>query len=157
MCGVLQGSKLEPGASELEAHAADIEQCFGNLALPPGEPHPAGFAPARELERSLRRARDVPTEFMRDTVERLDQQCPFSLAATVAHFAWARAGRREGEAFSVRAILEREGRLARLLAGRPDFSEGVRALLVDKDRDPRWDPASLGEVDEGRLAEFLPR
>lgn len=147
----------DPGASELEAHAADIEQCFGNLALPPGEPHSAGFAPARELERSLRRAREVRTEFMRDAVERLDRQCPFSLAATVAHFAWARAGRRDDEAFSVRAILEREGRLARLLAGRPDFSEGVRALLVDKDRDPRWDPASLGEVDEGRLAEFLPR
>jgi len=28
----------------------------------------------------------------------------------------------------------------------PDFAEGIRALLVDKDRAPRWRPATHGEV-----------
>jgi hypothetical protein len=27
-------------------------------------------------------------------------------------------------------------------AARPDFAEGIRALIVDKDRKPRWNPAS---------------
>jgi enoyl-CoA hydratase len=31
---------------------------------------------------------------------------------------------------------------------RPDFAEGVRALIVDKDNAPRWNPATPGEVSD---------
>lgn len=31
-------------------------------------------------------------------------------------------------------------------AAQPDFAEGIRALLVDKDRRPRWNPATLADV-----------
>ncbi len=36
-----------------------------------------------------------------------------------------------------------------------DFAEGVRALLVDKDRRPRWTPATLAEVDSRRIESHL--
>ena len=45
-----------------------------------------------------------------------------------------------------------EYRIAARLARSHDFIEGVRAVLVDKDNAPRWDPPTLDGVSEARLA-----
>ena len=39
-----------------------------------------------------------------------------------------------------------EYRLAARMIMRRDFAEGVRAVLVDKDNTPRWDPAAPEDV-----------
>lgn len=43
-------------------------------------------------------------------------------------------------------VLAVDLRLARMLVRMPDFAEGVRAVLVDKDQRPIWTPKDFGEV-----------
>jgi enoyl-CoA hydratase len=42
--------------------------------------------------------------------------------------------------------MKQEYQVATKVVQRPDFIEGVRALLIDKDNEPRWNPATPKEV-----------
>jgi enoyl-CoA hydratase len=50
-----------------------------------------------------------------------------------------------------------EYRIASRVLTRPDFAEGVRAVIIDKTNDPKWDPATPEEVGEDLIdAIFAP-
>jgi enoyl-CoA hydratase/carnithine racemase len=78
--------------------------------------------------------------------EALAGRSPTSLEAVLQSH---RAARRRPE---IAAVLALDLRLAKFLCRRLDFAEGVRAVLVDKDRAPRWHPGSLAEVDRAAIA-----
>lgn len=40
-------------------------------------------------------------------------------------------------------------------AAHGDFAEGIRALLIDKDKSPRWNPATLAEADPDFIETFF--
>ncbi len=50
-----------------------------------------------------------------------------------------------------------EYRIVSRLLTKPDFAEGVRAVIIDKTNDPAWDPASPEEVSEDLLDAIFAR
>ncbi|MED7949877.1 enoyl-CoA hydratase/isomerase family protein [Streptomyces sp. BE303] len=56
---------------------------------------------------------------------------------------------------SLEAVLEQEYRISCAALDGHDLVEGIRAQVVDKDRDPHWSPASLAAVTEEDVARFL--
>ena len=48
-------------------------------------------------------------------------------------------------------VLAMEYRISARVVSRPDFSEGVRAVIIDKDNAPLWAPARLQDVDTALL------
>ena len=54
--------------------------------------------------------------------------------------------RRARESPDLPTVLEQEYRVSCAAFTSPDLIEGIRAQIVDKDRDPAWDPAGLEEV-----------
>lgn len=68
-------------------------------------------------------------------------------SAALIHRQWQR-----GRDLSLEAVFREELTLSTQCARHPDFIEGVRALLVDKDNAPRWQPATLAEITEDWIA-----
>ncbi len=54
--------------------------------------------------------------------------------------------RRAGRMRSVAEVLDQDSVLAQNMVGAADFAEGVRAQLVDKDRNPRWQHSRIEDV-----------
>ena len=64
---------------------------------------------------------------------------------------------RKGRSMTFDECMVMEYRLSQSILAGGDFYEGVRAQLVDKDRDPRWYPTTLDAVDDSAIDSlFLP-
>ena len=147
---------LERCAAEPEAHRA-VADCLAAHAGDIGAPGlpalrgaiDAGFA-GGELGEILAALAGTPGDAAAGWCRQLGQKSPTSLALTCAQL-------RRGRALEIEAALRLEYRMVhRVLAGH-EFAEGVRALLVDKDRMPRWRPPTPAEVDMAEIdAHFAP-
>jgi len=87
-------------------------------------------------------------------LDRLDERDPWLDGACATLRAGSPTGAcvileqlRRGRSLSLVQAFESEFRLSLRFAAGHDFPEGVRALLVDKDRTPHWSPPKLSGVD----------
>jgi enoyl-CoA hydratase len=59
---------------------------------------------------------------------------------------------RRGANLTLKDALDAEFLLTRTTMAYPDFAEGVRAMVVDKDRQPKWQPARIEDIDSAVIA-----
>jgi enoyl-CoA hydratase len=65
---------------------------------------------------------------------------------------WTLRALRRGADLTLSEALDAEFRLTRTTMAHPDFAEGVRAMVVDKDRKPAWQPARIEDINPATIA-----
>ncbi|MEU8764301.1 enoyl-CoA hydratase/isomerase family protein [Streptomyces sp. NPDC048659] len=107
---------------------------------------------ADTVEDLVARLTDSGVPEAKETAGVLLGRSPMALKATLA------AVRRARGLDSLEAALDVEYRLSCAALSSPDLVEGIRAQVVDKDRDPHWNPATLAEVTAADVERwFAPR
>ncbi|GHH49791.1 enoyl-CoA hydratase/isomerase family protein [Streptomyces candidus] len=91
-------------------------------------------------EEIVGRLTDTGVRAAKEAAETLLAKSPTSVKVTLE------AVRRARALGSLERVLVQEYRVSCTALRGPDLVEGVRAQIIDKDRDPRWSPATLGEV-----------
>uniref|UniRef100_A0A8C5GJW8 3-hydroxyisobutyryl-CoA hydrolase n=1 Tax=Gouania willdenowi TaxID=441366 RepID=A0A8C5GJW8_GOUWI len=109
----------------LESHISDIDRLFSSSSV----------------EGIVGNLRADGSEFANKQLETLSKMSPTSLKITHKQLQY-------GASLSLQDVLVMEYRLSQACMRGCDFYEGVRAVLVDKDQNPKWNPSSLEEVSD---------
>lgn len=83
-------------------------------------------------------------EWARATAATMRTKSPLSLKIALAQV-------RRGKNWDFATCMEAEFRIVSHIIRGHDFYEGVRAVIIDKDNKPRWQPVSLGEVTDAEV------
>jgi enoyl-CoA hydratase len=144
-------TKLRPGTSSTEVDLLIDGFATGETSGPV-----AAMQPAIDRWFAHDRMQDIVAALQRDgselaqaTLKTLSDKSPRGLVVTLKLL---RLGRTSS---SLEECLVREYRAALEVFASDDFREGVRAAVIDKDRNPKWSPAKIEEVTPEMLAPYL--
>uniref|UniRef100_A0A669EFL0 3-hydroxyisobutyryl-CoA hydrolase n=1 Tax=Oreochromis niloticus TaxID=8128 RepID=A0A669EFL0_ORENI len=96
---------------------------------------------ASSVEGIVKNLKTDGSEFAKKQTETLSKMSPTSLKITLKQL-------QAGASLSLQDVLVMEYRLSQACMRGYDFYEGVRAVLVDKDQNPKWNPSTLEEVSD---------
>ncbi len=137
-----------PGAKpDAVAALARVLAPFASRDIPPKPEmdawvaqHFAGKTSLREIMTALKQC-SLELNLCEEVFRRLGERSPTALAITL-QLLRANQGRPLPEVF------HREAMAAHFLITHPDYFEGIRARILDKDDQPRWQPSTLEAVGE---------
>jgi enoyl-CoA hydratase len=144
-------TRVRPGAS-----AAEIKTRIDGFST--GETSGPVAARQAEIDRwfAYDRMQDIVASLQRDgselaqaTLKTLGEKSPRGMAVTLRLLRLARHAR------SLEECLVREYRAALEVFRSDDFREGVRAAVIDKDRNPKWSPPTIADVSEAMIAPYF--
>jgi enoyl-CoA hydratase len=143
--------KLRAGVDSAEVGAAITGFATGETAGPVAAIQPQidrWFAQDQmgDIVASLQRD---GSELAQSTLNTLNEKSPRGMVVTLKLLRLAR------RSASLEECLVREYRAALEVFRSDDFREGVRAAVIDKDRNPRWSPPRVEDVTPGMLAPYF--
>jgi len=116
----------------LAPHLADIDHCFS----------------ADTVLEMVKRLEKLDADWAKAALKAMRSVSPSAMVWTVEAL-------RRGANMTLPKALDFEFLLTRTTMAHPDFVEGVRSLVVDKDRNPKWNPPRLEDVDPNLLSQIF--
>ena len=106
------------------------------------------FANPQSLSALFAALREDGSDFAKETAATLERMSPTSMAITFEQM-------KRGRDLDFDEVMKMEFRIVRRVMEGHDFFEGVRAQILDKDRNPRWRPGSLTDVGDDAVAAYF--
>ena len=121
-------------AFSLAEHRSAIDHCFAAATVP-------------EI---VNRLEATEADWAQAALKALRQVSPSALH-------WTLRALHHGRDLTLKQALDAEFALTRTTMAHPDFAEGVRAMIVDKDRTPTWQPTRIEDVDPAAIEALFTR
>lgn len=131
-----------------------VAQILDTLNADPGEPpltilrDAIDFHFAHDSVEAIQASLATGDDWAQATHATIAAMSPTSLTLTLRAI-------REGADEDIEGALRTEYRVVSHIQGGHDFYEGVRAVLIDKDKTPKWDPATLAAVEAAMLDPYF--
>lgn len=130
---IINQLSISPEPPKLIEHRVAIDRCFSKMTM-------------EEIIHTLQQEK---TAWALNTIETLLTKSPTSLKVTLSQL-------QRGETITDFAEnMRMEFRMTNRFLYNRDFYEGIRAALIDKDRNPKWQPATLTEVNDAEIAKYF--
>jgi enoyl-CoA hydratase len=144
-------TKVRAGASSSEVETLIDGFATGQTSGPVAALQPqidAWFAHDR-MEEIIGALQGDGSELAQQTLQTLNEKSPRGMVVALKLLRLARASA------SLEECLVREYRAALEVFASDDFREGVRAAVIDKDRNPRWSPPRIEDVTPAMIAPYF--
>jgi enoyl-CoA hydratase/carnithine racemase len=126
------GTAGDPASSRLVQERTAIDQHFSH----------------NSVEAILESLKSDSSEFAQKTLAVMQKRSPLMMSVTLEQI-------RRSQAMSIEDCLRMERNLVRRCFEHGEVIEGVRALVIDKDHQPKWNPSSVAAVNSDMVQHFF--